>query len=86
MLIVRYTMLDGWYDAALGHLGEENLVEVLGREPDRDGVLSVLELGGLELACEDRAKLGKPEARVAFEYRDERGEPFYTVEARASTC
>lgn len=85
LLIVRYTVIDGWFDATIDAMGED-LAEVLGRSPDPAGVLSVMEMGSLKAACDERASLGKPEARVLFEYRDERGEPLYSVEAGASTC
>ena len=33
-----------------------------------------------------RERFAKPEARALFEYRDERGESVFALEARASTC
>ena len=85
ILVLRYTLLDGWYDALVEEMGEE-LEQALGRALDREGALSILGAGWLENACEERTALGKPEARVQFEIRDERGGSLHTVEARAATC
>ena len=85
VLILRHTLIDGWYDSLKAEMGEE-LKEVLGRALDREGALSLLKTGSLELACQERGLLGKPEARVQVEYRDQSGNMLYAGEARASTC
>ena len=85
VLVLRYTLLDGWYDTLVEEMAEE-IEQALGRAPDREGALSLIEGGTLDDACEERTALGKPEARVRVEYRDARGASLFTVEARASTC
>ena len=85
-LVVRYTLMDDWYDEMIREFGQE-WEEVLGREPGREWVLSMMEAGVLEDACKVREEeLLKPEARAIFDYRDERGEQLMAVEASASTC